>query len=224
MAKHNATTKPTLGSRLITAFTAAIIVLSGGVVFYNFNYLVPTSADAVSNTAAVPPKLTEKQVDELIAAEQIDAGYSSLSPEARATWNGVATTLYRKLKAYNLRFELTNDPEKNCSQKESELPGGCYHSGGAYDQMIFISPEGIGPDALDFIVFHEYSHHLQQLDGGNRFSSNKECDADLRALELRGSFSPGVKDQCAATGMDTSKITPKSLPGLEAKFAASKSK
>jgi len=171
---------------------------------------------------STPAPQGDAEQEAFISERALEISYDSQTPAYQATWDTVADTLYRKIGAYDLRFELTDDPQKNCGSATYQTPGGCYHSGGVYDRMIFISPDGIGEDALDFITFHEYSHHLQHSEGGTRFSPDTECDADLRALDLRGSWAPGFEHQCLALGMDRSELTFENLPNLESQLAQSR--
>jgi len=214
---------------LISA-SIALSILSFFVVGFfleNPQLLNPTQSYSVANGyslyagATQAPRGTAEE-EAFIAERAKEISYDSHTATYQATWDTVANTLYRKIGAYDLRFELTDDPVKNCGAAVYDTLGGCYHSGGAYDRMIFISPEGIGEDALDFIAYHEYSHHLQHSEGGTRFSPDTECDADLRALQLRGSFAPGFEHQCLALGMDASELTLDNLPVLEAQLAQSK--
>jgi len=180
------------------------------------------SGTAYASAGLGPAPETVEEEDTFLKARMMEVSYDHQSPAYQATWNTVSTTLYRELGAYDLRFELTDDPAKNCGAALYDVPGGCYHSGGAYDRMIFVSPEGIEPEALKFITAHEYSHHLQYTEGGTRYSANLECDADLRALELRGAWVPGFERQCLAAGMDISELTLENLPKLEAQLDQSK--
>lgn len=180
-----------------------------------------TNSYTAAAAAAPKPQGTAEQ-QAFLADRAVEADYDSLSPAAQATWDTVANTLYTKIGAYDLRFQLTDNHLMNCSINSPSARGGCYHTGGNYDRMIFISPEGINEDALDYITYHEYSHHLQHMEGGTRFSPDTECDADLRALDLRGSFAPGFEHQCLAFGMDASELTLKNLPNLEAQLIQSR--
>lgn len=155
---------------------------------------------------AAPLELTPAQIERFIEEQAAEAGYENFSDRARATWDIVADVLYRRLGAYELQFELTDDPIKNCAQTVHGSQGGCYHTGGEYQNMIFISP-GIDERNAEFIAYHEYSHHLQHLEGGTRFVEDIECDADLRAAELFGGWNlHGFKKQCLDFGLSEDQI------------------
>lgn len=172
----------------------------------------------VSTAYAAPPELASAEVEKLIEERAEAADYSKLPDQSRATWDIVANVLYRELAAYDLHFELTDDPVKNCARGKLDLPGGCYHTGGEYDTMIFISPEVDAPNA-EFIGYHEYSHHLQHIEGGTRFVEDIECDADLRAAELMGGWSHRVfQRQCDAAGLSPEDMALENLPNLEAEL------
>lgn len=177
----------------------------------------------VSVAYAVPDELASAEVEQLIEERAKEANYSALSEQAQVTWEIVADALYRDLGAYNLHFELTDDPVKNCARGKLNLPGGCYHKGGKYDTMIFVSPE---VDALnaEFIGYHEYSHHLQHIEGSIRFVEDIECDADLRATELIGGwFHEGFQRQCEAAGLSPEDMALENLPILEAELIEKRS-
>lgn len=177
----------------------------------------------VSTAYAAPVALASAEVEELIDDRAESASYAELSSQAQATWDIVADVLYRKLGAYDLRFELTDDPDKNCAQGKLKLEGGCYHTGGEYDTMIFVSP-GIDATNAEFIAYHEYSHHLQRIEGGTRFVEDIECDADMRAAELLGGWPAGdFKRQCRAAGISEDQIFyVEDFADFEAKLAEKK--
>ena len=203
-------------SRSRTLSTMAIGALGGAAAFLLGLTIVACSALIVPASAAAPsaPELEDRE--QLISSFAEDAGYEDLSPEAQQTWTVAADVLYGELGAYDVPFELTDDPAKNCAVKIHGRQGGCYHPGGTYAGMIFLSP-GLTEEQASFIAYHEYAHHLQRLQGGEgtRFVANRECDADLRALELRGSWVEGFEHQCLAIGMVKSQLTLDNLPNLE---------
>lgn len=176
---------------------------------------------------AVAPTLSPEKQTEFIDSERTSSNYMELSANGKATWETVAGVLYGKLGAYDLHFELTDDPAKNCAQIVHHNKGGCYQQGGQYDRMIFISPDIDEPNA-EFIAYHEYSHYLQDREGyalnpsalkkHARFSADMECDADLRALQLRGSWVPGFEYQCRKAGFTMEQLTLENLPNLEAQL------
>lgn len=212
-----------LGAMLsVGAFMVSSVLLG------NTNPFSLDSLNTVSRPFEDAPKFTLAERNEFVEEQKELAGYDELSPAAQETWKNVAAVLYGKLGAYQLRFELTDDPEKNCAWSNGR-EGGCYHQGGPFDRMIFISPNIDKPNA-EFITYHEYSHYLQdreghelspqELQGHTRFSANKECDADLRALQLRGSWVPGFELQCLKTGLLSNELTLENLPHLEAQLKA----
>lgn len=166
------------------------------------------------------PKLTASEEKSFIDEQRHYGGYESLSANGKQTWNIVSDVLYKRFHAYELRFELSDDPAKNCAQTVHHNQGGCYQQGGQFDKMIFVSPEIDAPNA-EFIAYHEYSHYLQDREGDKlRFSSDKECDADLRALELLGSWVPGFQYQCLQSGFTIDQLTVENLPKLAEQLKA----
>lgn len=188
-----------------------------------------TPTQTVRTPFAVAPKLDLSEETKFIDDQRSSSNYMELSANGKATWETVAGVLYGKLKAYDLRFELTDDPAKNCAQIVHHNQGGCYQQGGQYDRMIFISPDIDTPNA-EFIAYHEYSHYLQDREGyalhpkelkkHTKFAANTECDADLRALQLRGSWVPGFEYQCLQAGFTMEELTLENLPNLEAQLKA----
>jgi len=188
----------------------ASAVLSG-----NPNPFELQSASSARTPFVESPKLTPGEEGHFIEEQKHYGNYENLSANGKQTWNIVADVLYKHLHAYELRFELSDDPTKNCAQIVHHNQGGCYQQGGQFDKMIFVSPD-IDELNAEFIAYHEYSHYLQDREGDKlRFSSNKECDADLRALQLLGSWVPGFQYQCLQAGFTMDQLTLENLPNLE---------
>jgi len=214
----------------VLAFVMTSMISGNGNPLGFQNPLAATNLVAARAPFADAPKLTEAQKVSFVQGQRAAAGYDGLSANGKATWDTVASVLYGKLGAYQLHFELTDDPAKNCAQLMHHSQGGCYQQGGSYDKMIYISPDIDEPNA-EFISYHEYSHYLQDREGHalgseglkkhTRFSADPECDADLRALQLRGSWVPGFEHQCLADGFTVDQLTLENLPNLEAQLKES---
>lgn len=200
---------------LIGSLTAAAAFVGSSALIGNPIGLPDFGADS----AVAAPLSSEEQAD-FIAAKATEANYEELSESEQENWDTVASVIYGKLGAYDLSFELTDEESKNCAWAQYQLPGGCYHWGGKYDTMIFVSP-GVNSIDADFIAYHEYAHHLQRTEGGNRFVEDLECDANLRALELKGSWAGGYQRVCLDLGYTDGEISLANLPVLEAEYAAS---
>lgn len=190
-----------------------------------------SSTQAVRAPFTPSPALSAAEQTDFVNEQRSESNYMDLSANGKQTWETVAEVLYGKLGAYELRFELTDDPAKNCAQIVHHNQGGCYQQGGQYDRMIFISPDIDEPNA-EFIAYHEYSHYLQdresyaldstELKKHLRFSADIECDADLRALQLRGAWVPGFEQQCLKAGFTMDQLTLENLPNLEAQLKDAK--
>jgi len=194
---------------------AAGSVIASAYLSGNPNPFELQSASPARAAFVKPPKLTASEEEQFIEEQRHYGNYENLSANGKQTWNIVSDVLYKRLHAYELRFELSDDPAKNCAQIVHHNQGGCYQQGGQFDKMIFVSPD-IDELNARFIAYHEYSHYLQDREGNKlRFSSNKECDADLWALELLGSWVPGFEHQCLQAGFTIDELTVENLPKLE---------
>lgn len=179
--------------------------------------------------APMPVVLGSEGQETFIADRAEEDGFSEMSEEEQSTWSIVANVLYRELEAYDLKFELTDDPAKNCAVKLYDVQGGCYHSmmtdadsGEPLGPRVYISP-GLTPISAEYVTFHEFAHHRQMIEGdgsregmATRFVDDIECDADLRAVELRGEWVDGFQKQCIALGYTAEEVAVEELPGLRA--------